>query len=340
MNKTTSYSLKNKNGVGVKFASHGGRLMSISMPSADGFIDDILLGYDSVEEALKGDLYLGALCGRYANRIVGGKFTIDGTDYFLDKNDGECHLHGGYDGFHSREWNVEKLNDSNDVSSYKLTLISPDGDQKYPGELKICVTYTLTDDNKFVIEHRAITNKPTIINLTSHPYFNLNGAGNGDIRDHHLKINASTFALISKEIGTCNGELGVLGDSITDFSQGRKIGEALDSNFEQVVLCGGLDHSFVINKEADELALAATLSSEKNSRILNVYTNQPGMHVYTGNHFDSTSIAKNGVPLSKYAGVALETQVMPNSPNIEHFPNVILKPNEEYYHKTIYEFIW
>lgn len=340
MKATDSFTLKNNNGVEVTFTAHGGRLVSIKVPSASGEIADVVIGYDTIEESVKGDLYFGALCGRFANRISKGEFEIDGVKYQLDVNNGPNHLHGGFDGFHNKVWTVQPVEKAGAVSAYKLTLMSDDGDQKYPGEVCVSVVYSLTADNQFIIEYEAETSKPTIINLTSHPYFNLKGAGNGDVCKHELQLMASRYTTIDPELGTCAGEIADVKGTPMDFTTAKPIGDAVNADTQQLQLAGGgLDHNFVIDNGGKGVVLAARLHDPESGRVMEVYTDQPGVQIYTGNHFDGTTIGKGGKGIVKYGGVALETQVFPNSPNIAHFPNAVLRPGEKYTHTCIYKFL-
>lgn len=337
---TDHFTLKNSKGVEITFTAHGGRLASIKVPSASGEVADVVIGYDTIEESVAGDAYFASICGRFANRIAGGRFELDGIRYQLDINNGPNHLHGGFDGFCHRIWSVEPIEKPGAVSAYKLSLISPDGDQNYPGEVKVEVIYSLTDDNRFSIDYQAVSSKPTVINLTSHPYFNLKGAGNGTIEQHKLQIMASKYTTIDPEIGTCAGEIADVAGTPMDFTQEKAIGEALKSDHPQVRLVDGIDHNFVIDNGGKELVLAARLKDPESGRTLEVLTDQPGVQMYTGNHFDSSTKGKQGVGIEKYAGVAFETQIFPNSPNIAHFPNAVLRPGEVYTHTCIYKFGW
>lgn len=337
---TDCFVLKNDNGVEVAFLGLGGRLISIKVPSPKGDIADIVLGYDTIEESINGDIYFGALCGRYANRISKGQFEIDGVPYQLDTNDAPNHLHGGFGGFHCRVWEVEPIEKEGAVSAFKLSLISPDGDQKYPGELNVTVIYSLTNDNQFCIEYEAETSKATIINLTSHPYFNLNGAGSGDVLTHELQLMASRYTTIDPELGTCSGEIVPVTGTPMDFTVPTPIGKAVIAKTEQIALAGGgLDHNFVIDDGSKKVRLAARVHAPESGRIMEVYTDQPGIQIYTGNHFDQSQVGKSGIGMVKYAGLAMETQIFPNSPNIAHFPDAILKPGEKYSHCCIYKFL-
>jgi aldose 1-epimerase len=255
-------------------------------------------------------------------------------------NNGPNHLHGGFDGFHNKVWNVEPTTKAGTVSAYKLTLTSADGDQNYPGEVKVCVIYSLTADNQFIIEYEAETSKPTIINLTSHPYFNLKGAGNGNVCNHELQLMAANYTTIDSEIGTCAGKIEDVAGTPMDFTVYKAIGKALNDYNQQFKLGGGgLDHNFVIVNDSNEIVLAARLRDPESGRTMEVYTDQPGIQIYTGNHFDGSTICKGGKAIVKHGGIALETQIFPNSPNIDHFPNAVLRPGDKYKHTCIYKFV-
>lgn len=328
------YTLKNSNGVEVTFIANGGQITSIKVPDAAGELADVVIGYDTVEGALAGDGYFGALCGRYANRILDGKFSLDGQDYQLDINNGRNALHGGNEGFNSRVWDVEPVGSN----AYKLSLVSPDGDQKYPGELKVEVVYSLSEENEFSIDYTAETSKTTIINLTSHAYFNLKGADSGTIEDHILQVNASNFTPIAAELETVTGEIAAVAGTAMDFCEPKAIGKACSSDDDQVKLVDGIDHNFVIDDYDGTVRLAAVLSDPDSGRKLKVYTDQPGIQLYTGSHFDGSETGKNGIPIVKWAGLAMETQIFPDSPNKENFPNAVLRPGEKYKHTCIYKF--
>nr|WP_321409038.1 aldose epimerase family protein [uncultured Carboxylicivirga sp.] len=332
------FKLKNANNVEVTFIGRGGQITGITVPDKDGKLADVVIGYQSVEEALAGDGYFGALCGRFSNRIVKGQFSIEGVDYQLECNNGPNHLHGGSEGFNSRVWDVTPYEESRFAQAYKLALVSPDGDQGYPGELKVEVVYGLTDENELVIEYAAETSKATIINLTSHAYFNLKGAGNGTIEDQVLELNASKFTPLSAEIGTVTGEITEVKGTAMDFVDAKTIGEACNADDDQVKIVDGIDHNFVIDGYDGMLRLAARLSDEESGRCMEVFTNQPGIQIYTGSHFDGSETGKLGKPIVKWGGVAMETQIFPDSPNKEHFPNAVLKPGEVYKHTCVYKF--
>lgn len=336
---TTLYSLSNDNGMEVQFLPLGGRIISIKVPSVSGEMADVVIGYDTPSEAVRGDGYFGAICGRYANRISRGQFVIDNHEYQLDINNGPNHLHGGKEGFNTRLWHVKKTEKQGCVSAWELSLVSPDGDQKYPGELKVKVLYSLTSDNRFSIEYEAETSRPTVINLTSHPYFNLSGAGTGNVLEHSLQIMARRFTVIDPNLGTCAGDISPVSGTAMDFTRPKSIKEAVESNNDQVRLVDGLDHNFILDNLSGKTELAAILSDPQSGRKMEVYTDQPGIQIYTGNHFDGSEKGKMGKGIIKYAGIAMETQIFPNSPNINHFPNAILRPGDKYTHTCVYRFI-
>jgi aldose 1-epimerase len=216
--------------------------------------------------------------------------------------------------------------------------VSEDGDQKYPGKLNVSVIYGLTDDNQFTIEYEATTTKPTIINLTSHAYFNLAGAGKALVENHQLQINASKYTPLSAQLGTASGEIADVAGTPFDFTTVKDIKSACDTDHEQVNLVEGIDHNFVLDNYDGSVKLAATLSDPESGRRLEVYTNQPGIQIYTGGHFDGSDTGKSGTPIVQRAGLAMETQIFPNSPNYDNFPNAILRPGEKYNHVCVYKF--
>lgn len=335
--KTTIYTLKN-NRIEIDFIARGGQVISIRVPDKDGNIADVVLGYDTIEETLKGDGYFGALCGRYANRMAGGKFSINGESIQLDCNDGENHLHGGNKGFNVKKWNVYPIFLDEFMQSYKLTLVSEDGDQNYPGELKVSVIYGLTTDNQFVIRYEAETTKDTVINLTSHAYFNLKGAGFGLVKDQTLQLNASKYTPLGLDTIMVTGEIENVAGGAMDFTSTKPIGELLSQENDQVKLVEGVDHNFVIDNYDGSTKLVATLSDAESGRKMEVYTDQPGIQIYTGGHFDGTEKGKNGSVMQQFAGLAMETQNFPDAPNYDNFPDARLKPGELYQHECIYKF--
>lgn len=333
------YTLKNSNDIEINFIAKGGRILSILVPDKNGTKADVVIGYQTVEEAINGDGYAGALCGRFSNRIANGKFEIDGKQFHLECNNDKNHLHGGVNGFHTKDWDVEIYNDEKYTQAYKLSITSLNGEENYPGELKINVIYGLTENNEFVITYTAETDAPTLINLTSHAYFNLKGAGTGNIENHELELKANKFTPLSAEIGTVDGSIAGVQGTAFDFTTPKKVGLACNSDEEQVQMVEGIDHNFVIDNFNGEVKLAAILKDPDSGRMMEVYTDQPGIQVYTGSHFDGSEIGKLGKPIIKRAGIALETQIFPDSPNHESFPNAILRPGEEYRHVCVYKFV-
>lgn len=333
------YKLINDNGLEIEFLPLGARIISIKVPDATGKIADVVIGYDTPEEAIAGDGYFGSICGRYANRVASGKFTIDGQLFQLDINNGPNHLHGGIDGFNNRIWDVKKIKKEGSTDAWELSLVSPDGDQKYPGQLSVKVVYSLTPDNSFIIEYEAETTRPTIINLSSHPYFNLCGPETGDILNHELQVMADNYTTIDPVVGTCMGEIASVISTPMDFTKPKAIKEGVKNEHPQVKLADGIDHNYIINKSGNGVQLAVILTDPKSGRKMEVYTDQPGVHIYTGNHFDGSQKGKKGVGIVKYGGIALETQIFPNSPNVAHFPNAILRPGEKYTHTCVFKFV-
>lgn len=331
------YTLKNKNIV-IDFIERGGQVISIRVPDAKGNIDDVVVGYDTMDEIIAGDGYFGALCGRYANRIVEGKFEIDGEKFQLGCNNETNHLHGGVAGFNSKNWTVSPVTLDKFVQAYKLSLTSEDGEEKYPGKLDVSVIYGVTEDNQFVIEYEAETSKPTVINLTSHAYFNLCGAGKASAENHKLQLNASNYTPICAKLGTASGEIVDVKGTPFDFTSATSVKSACDTDHEQINMIQGIDHNFVIDNCDGATQLVGTLLDPESGRKMEVYTDQPGIQIYTGAHFDGSEKGKNGIPIEACAGIAMETQIFPNSPNYANFPNATLMPGEKYTHVCIYKF--
>lgn len=338
MIRIDEYSIKNRNGLEVIFTNLGGRILNIYVPTKNGDVKDVIVGLDKTSSNFIEESSMGAIIGRYANRIVNGQFSIDGIEYKLECNNGSNHLHGGNIGFDKRYWRVEEIEDSRFEQSYKLSLKSENGDQNYPGELDVEVIYGVTDDNQFVIKYKAVTSKPTVINLTSHSYFNLSGGQEDTIENHFLEIFSDKFTPINKEIGTVDGTIMSLENSPLDFRNSKRIGEVLSSSDEQISMFNGIDHNFVLKGVVGEVRHVATLFESVSDIKMEVLTDQPGIQVYTASHFDNSKKGKGEKNISKWSGIALETQNYPNSPNNGHFPNSILRPGEKYRHTCIYKF--
>lgn len=332
------YKLKNDNGLIVEFMSLGARINAIKVPYKGGY-KDVVVGYDTADEAAKGDEYFGAICGRVANRIAEGKFTLEGKEYQLEQNSDTNALHGGSAGFHKKLWKVEKTVKKGCVDAYKLSIVSEDGDSNYPGELKVELIYSLNNDNEFAIDIKASCDKTTIVNLTAHPYFNLNGVGGGNVLEHLLEINAKEFTPLSEK-SVPTGEIRAVEGTAMDLRKPSKIKDIVGSSYQQITQVGGIDHNWVINKQAGECEFALRLSDAKSEISLELHTSQPGVQVYAAMHFDGTEKAKGKIPLNAFDGLAIEAQNFPDAINHSNFPNSILKPNEEYNETIIYKFVF
>lgn len=323
-----TYTLTNKNGLEVKITNYGATLMSILIPDSGNTKTDIILGFDNIQPYVNGCPYFGAVVGRYGNRIDQGKFSIDGQKYQLTVNSFRHHLHGGKQGFDRVVWTPEIVS-KDSIGSLKLTYQSKDGEEGYPGNLTASVTYTLNDDNELLMEYEAITDKATIINLTNHAYFNL--AGTGTILDQELTINASNYTPVDTSL-IPTGEIKAVANTPFDFTTSHKIGERIDQ------VNGGYDHNYVLDRKSNEMEFCASLLDPASGRKLEIFSTEPGIQFYSGNFLDGSITGKYGQIYQLYAGLCLETQHFPNSPNNSKFPTTILKPGEKYQTKTIYKF--
>ena len=331
------YTLTNANGAELKITTYGGIVVSLKVPDRNGKLDDVVLGYDNLAGYLKNNgPYLGALIGRYANRIAKGRFSLNGTEYHLAQNNGENHLHGGVRGFDKVVWSGRPLRVRNGVA-LALSYVSKDGEEGYPGNLSVKVVYTLTDTNELRIEYSATTDKRTIINLTHHSYFDLAGQGNGDILKHQLFINANQFT--PTDAGSIpTGELRKVRGTPFDFTRLTAIGARIDQNDEQLKFGRGYDHNFVLKKNGRSLTLAARAFEPTTGRVMEVFTTEPGIQLYTGNFLDGSIIGKDGKVYNRHYGFCLEAQHFPDSPNEPAFPSVVLTPGRRYAQTTIYRF--
>jgi aldose 1-epimerase len=329
------FTLTNANGMLVKITNFGGIITEIHVPDNQGVFANVNLGFDNFEGYLQdGVPYFGALIGRYGNRIAQGKFTVDGTTYSLATNNGNNHLHGGLLGFDKVVWNAETFETSTSVG-ITLSYLSVDGDQGYPGNLPVTVVYELTNDNEIVVKYHATTDKPTPINLTQHAYFNL--AGKGDVLGHEIMINADRFTAINEE-AIPTGDLPLVANTPFDFRAPRLIGDRINDDDQQLKNGSGYDHNFVLNKSsAKELSLAARVVEKKSGRMLEVFTQEPGVQFYTGNWMDG-SLKGAGWDYARRSGFCLEPQHFPDSPNQPQFPNTILRPGKEYTSVMSYKF--
>lgn len=331
------YTLTNSHGVEVRAMNYGGIIVSLRVPDRKGQLADIVLGHETAEQYIPNPPYLGAIVGRYANRIANGTFTLDGKTYNLPKNDGPNTLHGGVTKtFDKVMWDGEPLKGKNGVA---FTYLSKDGEEGFPGNLKVTVTYTLTDGNALVIDYEATTDKSTPINVSQHSYFNLKGAGNGDILDHEIMINADKFTPVDKNLIPTD-ELRPVKGTPFDFTKPMRIGARIDDNYEQLVLGHGYDHNFVLNDQPKQngTVLAARVHEPTRGRTLEVWTTQPGVQFYTGNFLDGSVTGKQGHVYKRRYGLCLETQHFPDSPNHPDFPSTILKPGEKFHQTTVFKF--
>jgi aldose 1-epimerase len=329
------YRMTNRQGVVVNVINYGGIITSMLVPDKNGRLGDVVLGYDSLAHYLKSNPYLGALIGRYGNRIAKGKFKLDGKEYTLATNNDTNHLHGGVKGFDKVVWNIEEAQSSEGVA-LKLTYTSPDLEEGYPGTLQAEVEYTLTDGNELRIRYAATTDKKTIVNLTQHTYFNLNET-KGDILSHELKLNADKYLPVDKTLIPAGSPADVAGTPF-DFRQPKKIGSRINENHEQLKAGKGYDHCWVLNNSGTGLSEAAVLYDSASGREVTVLTTEPGIQFYSGNFLDGSNIGKGGVAYNYRFGLCLETQHFPDSPNRPDFPSVVLEPGKRYSSETVYRF--
>jgi aldose 1-epimerase len=333
--ETTLYTLTNANGVVIKATNFGGVITSINTPDKNGKMGDIILGFDNIDGYLKNKSYFGALIGRYGNRIGKAQFDIDGKTYKLDVNNGVNHLHGGSKGFWALLWDAKPFKTENSVG-LTLTHTSPDGDQGYPGNLKVTVVYELTNNNEFTIKYSATTDKPTHVNMTQHPYFNL--AGKGSILNQELFINGSKYTPVDSGL-IPTGELAPVAGTPFDFTKPHAIGQLIAQENEQLKNGGGYDHNWVLNKKSDdEWGLDARFSDPVSGRVLEVYSDEPGIQFYSGNFLDGKVDGK-GVNFEYRGAICLEPQHFPDSPNKPKFPSTLLKPGVEYKSKIAFKFL-
>ena len=330
------YVLTNKNGMEVAITTYGGAVVSIKVPDRNGKLGDVVLGYDSIDGYINDKANLGVLVGRYANRIGHAQFSLDGKTYTLAKNNGENSLHGGVKGCGKVLWKAQEM-PGKDGQALELTYLSKDGEEGFSGNLKATVVYTLTDGNELRIEYSATTDKTTVVNLTNHSYFNLAGPGSGDILGSQLMIEADQFTPVDSGL-IPTGELRDVTGTPFDFRKATAIGARIGQDEEQIKLGGGYDHNFVLRRKAgDPISLAARAVEPTTGRVLEVWTTEPGIQLYTGNFLNGVR-GKGGVSYTKRSAFCLETQHFPDSPNQPKFPSVVLKPGGRYQTTTVYEF--
>lgn len=328
--------LRNKAGVEVAVTGYGGIIVSIKVPDRAGRFEDVVLGHDQLAGYLSNPTYFGCIVGRYANRIAKGTFTLDGTSYRLATNNGANHLHGGTKGWDQALWRASTF-EKDDAAGVELALDSPDGDEGYPGAVAARVTYTLNDASELAIDYEATTDKPTVVNLTQHSYFNLSGGTSAQVLDHELEVAADRYTPVDEGL-IPTGELAPVEGTPFDFRKAAKIGARIDADHVQIRRGKGYDHNFVLNRAGDGLAPAAKLYEPGSGRTLEVHTTEPGLQFYSGNFLDGTIRGKSGRVYGHRAGLCLETQHFPDSPNRPDFPSTVLRPGQVYRSRTVLRF--
>jgi aldose 1-epimerase len=326
------YRLTNANGMEALITNYGASVVSLRVADKNGKMDDVVLGYDSIQGYYQGKAYFGCVVGRYANRIAKGSFQLDGQTYTLAKNNGPNTLHGGLKGFDKVVWSGKQ-----DGSAVMLTYTSKDGEEGYPGNVTITVKYSLKNDNSLAMDYSAVTDKATLVNVANHSYFNLEGQGNGHILDHEMMINADGFTPVDSTL-IPTGEIRKVAGTPFDFTSAHKIGERINDTSDQQIKYGlGYDHNFALNGEAGKMRLAAKVIAPGSGRVLEVYTTEPGVQFYSGNFLNGSEQGKGSV-YEYRTGFCLETQHYPDSPNQPSFPSAVLKPGEKFESSTIFKF--
>lgn len=330
--EVTLYTLENKNGMKVQAIDYGANIVSLYAPDQEGRLDDIVLGFDSVSGYEVNGCFFGSLIGRHGNRIGGARFELNGVTYELEKNDGANNLHGGTPGYNKVMYQAEV-----EENSVTFARTSPDMEQGYPGNLDVRVTYTLTDDNELKITYHAKSDKDTLCNMTNHSYFNLKGHNGGEITDHKVWIKANGFTETSDDL-IPNGTIVDVTGTPMDFRQKKAIGNDIGADYKPLQIAGGYDHNFVLDKEPGKLEKVAEVSEDTTGRTMEVYTDLPGMQLYTGNFIEKED-GKNDTQYTKRTGVCFETQFFPNSINVPSFESCVLKAGEDFTSTTIYRFL-
>jgi aldose 1-epimerase len=331
------YTLTNAAGATLQLTNYGSRMVSLWVPDRDGTMRDVLLGYETIAEAQNDGASLSPIVGRYGNRIAGGRFTLDGTEYQLNLNNGANHLHGGPRGWATKVWDAEQFTDAEGNPAVKMTLVSPDGEENYPGTITLDVTYTLTPQNAVTIDYHATTDAPTVLNPTSHGYFNLHGTATESALSHIVTIHADAFT--PTDAGMIpTGEIRAVEGTPLDFRTPTVVGDRIDTDYEPLVFGGGYDHNWVLNKGSEgEFALAVEVYEPATGIVMQVLTDQPAVQFYSGNSLDGPR-GKRGETYTRRTGLAFETQHYPDSPNHPEFPTTVLRPGETYTQRTVYAF--
>lgn len=338
--EATLYTLANARGVRADITDYGAIVVRLFVPDRTGRMDDVVLGYNSVTDYARTSPYFGAIVGRFGNRIAHGRFTLDGHTHSLatnnTPNDIPCHLHGGNTGFDKVLWSARPAVTAGSPT-LELRYRSADGEEGYPGNLDVTVTYTLSDDNSLRVDYHAMTDRATPVNLTQHSYFNLKGEGQGDILDHRLQLNARQFTPVNAGL-IPTGELATVAGTPFDFTSPQRIGDRVNADHEQLKFAGGYDHNWVLDAQSGQLALAAMASEPTTGRTMEVWTQEPGVQFYCGNFLDGTAVGKSGRSYGHRNGFCLETQHYPDSPNHPAFPDTILRPDQTYRTSTVFKF--
>ena len=328
--KVKLFTLRNKNGMAVEISNYGATLVSIHVPDKDGNDGNVLLGYDDIKGYYAGKSYFGCVVGRYANRIANATFKLDGKEYHLPKNDGVNSLHGGVNSIDKQVWDARIMNDA-----IRLTTVMKDGDNDYPGNVKLTVVYSLRADNRLVIDYSATTDQTTVLNISNHAYFNLTGDPSNTILDHEITINADVFTPVDSTL-IPTSELRKVAGTPFDFTHSKKIGKDIDQQDQQLIFGKGYDHNFVLNTH-DGTTPVVEVIENKSGRKMEVFTNQPGVQFYTGNFLNGSEKGR-GIAFEHRTGFCLETQQFPDAPNQSIFPSTVLKPGETWKSQTTYKF--
>lgn len=334
--KVEQYHLENANGVKLNVITYGARITNLEVPNKNGDFENVVLNFNNLEDYSRDNPFFGAVIGRYGNRIAKGEFSLNGSQFTLATNDGVNHLHGGTIGFDRVLWTAEPIEGLDD-SSLKLTYLSPDGEEGYPGNLNVTVVYTLTKDNSLKVSYEAVSDKTTVVNLTQHAYFNLTGDFDKDILGHEIVIHADAFLPVDATL-IPTGEIRAVEGTPFDFRTPKTIRKEITAKNEQLSLGLGYDHCWVLNGDMDTIRIAASAYDKDSGRFMEVFTDEPGIQLYTGNFLDDTLPMPNGGTYGHRTGFCLETQHYPDSPNQKEFPSVVLNPGEKYNSTTTFKF--
>ncbi len=336
--QTSLYTLENSNGVKVTLTNYGGKIVNIWLPDRNGKKAGIILGFNTIDEYIKGSKSFGATVGRYANRIAKAAFTLDSVEYHLPVNNGPNSIHGGPDGFYSKVFDAKEI-ETPAGKMVEMHYLSPDGENGFPGTLDFYVTFKLTEKNELEINYRATTDKPTVLNVTNHAYFNLRGEGQGEITGMDVVINADSIAEVASNEMIPTGIYRNIVGTPMDFTTARLVSKDIDADYDQLKYGGGYDHAWILNKkEAGELSFAASAYEPESGRFMEVFTTEPSIQFFTGNSLNGSQVGKSGVGYARRTGFCFETQHVPDSPNHPNFPSTVLRPAETFNSTTVYKF--